>query len=215
MSSEPSTEPQPAVIPLPRGRHKLPRQHVRDSQRERLVRAMLECAFEHGYAATTIAHVVAKARVSRTAFYDLFEDKEACFLDACDMAATEMLEEQYALAQESSRWTAAVREGVRRYLGWWQRHPRYAVAYLLELPAAGPRALAQRDRAYARFVAMYEALAAWSRTEQPELEPLPSLVPRLIVNTITETVAQEVRAGRVDRLHELEDDLVLTMKKTR
>lgn len=213
MSSEPSTEPQPAVIPLPRGRHKLPRQHVRDSQRERLVRAMLECAFEHGYAATTIAHVVAKARVSRTAFYDLFEDKEACFLEACDEITAQFLDELFALAGEAS-WIGAVRKGVRHYLHWWQRHPQFAGAYLVELPTAGRRALEQRDRSHARFVAMFEQLAAWARTEQPELPPLSPLALRLLVPSITELVAEEIRAGRLDELDRLEEELAFHIVRT-
>ena len=54
--------------PLPRGRHKLGAEAVRASQRERLIRAMLETVAERGYEATTVPEVVARARVSRNAF---------------------------------------------------------------------------------------------------------------------------------------------------
>jgi AcrR family transcriptional regulator len=33
-----------------------------------------------GYAATTVADVLVRARVSRSAFYEQFRDKEDCFL---------------------------------------------------------------------------------------------------------------------------------------
>jgi AcrR family transcriptional regulator len=201
------------VDPLPRGRHKLPRQHVRDSQRERLVRAILDCVAELGYAETTISDVVARARVSRNAFYEFFDDKAACYLEACDRESTEMLTELYALAAEDS-WVDAVREGTRVYLRWWQAHPRYAIAYLVELPAAGRRALEQRDRTYARFEEMFEALAARARVEQPKLPALPALAVRVLVTSITEIVGQEIRAGRVAALHELEDELVFFIVKT-
>ena len=39
-----------------------------------------------GYAATTVADLTREAGVSRTTFYELFEDKEACFLAAYDGA---------------------------------------------------------------------------------------------------------------------------------
>ena len=203
----------PQVTPLPRGRHKLPRQDVLDSQRERLVRAILECVAQHGYAETTISDVVAKARVSRNAFYEFFDDKAACYLEACDEESTRMLDELYALAAEDS-WLGAVRKGTRAYLRWWQSNPRYAMAYLVELPTAGRRALEQRDRAYASFEAMFEALAARARAEQPKLPPLPALAPRILVASITEIVGQEIRAGRVESLHELEDQLVFFIVKT-
>jgi AcrR family transcriptional regulator len=201
------------IDPLPRGRHKLPRQDVLDSQRDRLVSAILDCVAELGYAETTISDVVARARVSRNAFYEFFDDKAACYLEACDQESTEMLAELYALAAEDS-WVDAVREGTRAYLRWWQAHPRYAIAYLVELPAAGRRALEQRDRTYARFEEMFEALAARARVEQPKLPALPALAVRVLVTSITEIVGQEIRAGRVAALHRLEDELVFLVVKT-
>ena len=41
-------------------------------------------AAEKGYAATTITEVVEAAGVSSATFYELFDDKEACFLEAFD-----------------------------------------------------------------------------------------------------------------------------------
>jgi AcrR family transcriptional regulator len=198
--------------PLPRGRHKLPPHVVRASQRERLLAAMLDLVAEHGYEATTVPEVVAAARVSRNAFYELFSDKLDCFLALCDEAATEMLDTALAQATRSD-WVDALRSGTALYLRWWREHPAFSRAYFLELPAAGPRAIAQRDRAYARFREMYEALGAWARRQQPELPPLAPLVPRLLVVATTELGAEEVRAGRIDQLEELEDDLVAVMTK--
>jgi hypothetical protein len=55
---------------------------------------------------------------------------------------------------------------------------------------------------------MFEQLAARARAEQQLLPPMPKLAPQLLVMAITELVAQEVRAGRVEKLPELEDMLV-------
>src|SRR5437763_7537253 len=138
------------VEPLPRGRHKLTRRFVRDSQRARLVAAMLECVAASGYADTTIANVVAKARVSRRAFYELFKDKEDCFRAACEQAGAERLEALYELAAEPT-WTDAVRKGAAVYLRWWQDRPGVAAAYLVELPGASRGACAQRAPPPTRF----------------------------------------------------------------
>jgi AcrR family transcriptional regulator len=198
--------------PLPRGRHKLPAHVVRASQRERLVQAMLDSVAERGYEATTVPQVVAAARVSRNAFYELFADKLDCFLALCDEAATEMLDTLLAQATRED-WVAALRSGTALYLRWWREHPAFSRAYFLELPSAGPRAIDQRDGAYARFREMFEALGAWARLRQPELAPLDPVVPRLLVVATTELVAEEVRAGRVDRLEELTEQLVAVMVK--
>jgi AcrR family transcriptional regulator len=193
--------------PLPRGRHKIPPHLVRASQRERLLQAMLANVAERGYEATTVPLVVAAARVSRNAFYELFDDKVDCFIALCDELAGEMLDQLLGQAAQDD-WVAALRAGTAIYLRWWQDHPEFSRTYFVELPAAGPRAIAQRDRQYARFRAMFEALGRWARAQQPELEPLDAIVPRLLVVATTELVAEEVRAGRTHRLTELEDDLM-------
>jgi AcrR family transcriptional regulator len=176
------------------------------SQRARIVAAMLDCAAAKGYSATTVSDVVSTARVSRNAFYELFDDKEDCFLAACEEAWQGLLHALYAQAAEPT-WIAALQKGMRVYLSWWQERPWMTYGYLIELPVAGRRAQEQRDRTYRDFGQMFEALAARARQEQPELLPLRPLTTRILVGGITELVAQEVRAGRLDRLHELEDQL--------
>jgi AcrR family transcriptional regulator len=174
---------------------------------------MLDQVAERGYPATTVGDVVAAARCSRNAFYDLFEDKEACYIAAADETGAEMLEALVSAAREQDNWLDALRSGTRSYLRWWVDNPNYAVAYLVHLPAAGERALEQRDRVYADFAVMFEGLAARARTEQPLLPPLPPLAPRMLVMAITELIAQEVRNGRLDKLPELEDMLVRFVAK--
>jgi AcrR family transcriptional regulator len=194
--------------PLPRGRHNLSREDVRESQRQRLIQAMLDQVAEKGYPATTVGDVVAAARCSRNAFYDLFEDKEACYIAAADETGAQMLDALVSGAREEDSWHDALREGTRSYLQWWVDHPGYAAAYLIDLPTAGRRALEQRDRVYAAFADMFDGLAARARVEQPLLAPLPPLASRMLVMAITELIAQEVRNGRIEKLPELEDMLV-------
>lgn len=188
--------------PLPRGRHKLGAHEVRASQRQRLLRAMVESVAEQGYERTTVPAVVAAARVSRNAFYELFEDKADCFLAACDESGQELLDELMALASEPD-WIQALRRGIDMYLRRWQERPAFTTAYFLGLPMVGVRGFQQRERTYALYRAMFEALGARARAEQPGLPPLSPLVPRVLVLAITELVSEEVRAGRVQRLTDL------------
>jgi AcrR family transcriptional regulator len=178
---------------LPRGRHKLSRETVRASQRERLLQAMLELVAEQGYETTTVPQVVARARVSRNAFYEFFADKVACFLALCDELADEMLAE---IVVPDLPPAEALREGMRRYLAWWADRPAFARTYLLELPTAGTPALEQRRRQYARFDALFAALGA------------AGLEARAITLMITELITDEVREGRLEQLPELADDFV-------
>lgn len=173
---------------------------------------MLETVAERGYDATTVPEVVARARVSRNAFYEFFTDKTGCFLAACDEQADELRAAVVAFASETS-WLTAIRLGTRAYLEWWAQRPAFARAYFLGLPSAGARAIAQRDRAYKPFRELLTELAARARAEQPSLPPLAPLVPRIMVLAITELVAEEVRAGRAEQLGWLEDEVVFLAVK--
>ena len=192
--------------PLPRGHHGLTPEQVRSSQRERLLRAMLASVAEHGYASTTVPQVVASARVSRNAFYEFFNDKEDCFIALCDEEAADLIAVMRDTG-DARDWITAVRRGVGRYLRWWQAREEFTRAYFVELPTAGARAVEQRDRAYEPFRELFRDVGVWARHADPSLPPLDELTVRLLVISITELIAQEVRAGRGDRLVELEEDL--------
>jgi AcrR family transcriptional regulator len=192
--------------PLPRGRHNLGTEAVRTSQRERIAQAMLECVARDGYHATTLTQVVATARVSPNVFYEFFTDKTDCFLTVTTEAFDAILKELLKADREPT-WIDALRVGTDRYLSWWQDRPTFATAYFRGLLAVGEPAREQLDRIYERFCAMYVGLAERARREQPDLEPMPKIVPRLLVNAILDMVAEEVRAGRGDRLTELRDEL--------
>jgi AcrR family transcriptional regulator len=196
--------------PLPRGRHKLAREAVKASQRERLLRAMEELVGERGYEATSVPQVVAAARVSSNAFYGLFTDKADCFIALCEEHGDQLFAALLAgggppASREEA--LAALDRGIDVYLSWWRDRPRIARAYFLELPAAGARAIAERDRQYERFAALHRAIGEGARAVEPGLAPLRDVDVTAAVIVITELVAREIRAGRLEQLGELHGDL--------
>jgi AcrR family transcriptional regulator len=151
--------------------------------------------------------VISTARVSRNGFYALFDDKLDCFLALCDELAGAVIDELYGFAAEPD-WETSLDKGMSAYLEFWQDRPEFSRAYLVELPTAGPRAFAQRDRQFKRFELIFDALAARARAADPSLTPLDPLASRFLVLGITEVVALEVREGRVHRLTTLHDPLI-------
>jgi AcrR family transcriptional regulator len=168
---------------------------------------MGELVGRQGYAATTVPEIVAQARVSRNAFYDLFSDKEACYLELCDKLAVEILNHMVAVGADRD-WLSALRTGMHDYLLWWQERDMFTRAYFVEVAAAGPRAVAQRDRQIGSFLRLFGRIAARAREEDPGLPPLAPCAVELVVLGITEMIAYEVRRGRGDRLVDLEDALL-------
>ncbi|HEX8690057.1 MAG TPA: helix-turn-helix domain-containing protein, partial [Solirubrobacterales bacterium] len=97
----------------PRGRHRLPPEVVARSQRERLLEAAIRVAAAKGYAATTVGDLTKEAGISRTTFYELFEDKEACFLAAYDNAVDVLVRQVVAAYESEQRWPQRARAGLR------------------------------------------------------------------------------------------------------
>ena len=144
---------------LPRGTHGLDPSLVAASQRSRLLEAAGQAVAEKGYAAATIDDIVRGAGVSKKTFYEHFEDKLGCFLAAYE-AASDQLYEHVTAAQDSagSDWHDRTRAGIHAYLRWLAAEPALARVFLIEIAAAGPDALACRERLRDRYAERLRAL---------------------------------------------------------
>lgn len=196
------------IAALPRGRHNLDRKTVLASQRARILAAMLQLVGSKGYSATTVPQVVSKARASSNAFYELFKDKEDCFLTMCEEEAANFSDAVLTAALKAPDWRSAISIAIREVLTWWQDRPQLARAFLVEIPTIGERATKCRQATYRPFEHLLTHVAGWARTSDRATQPLRKHVPHLLISGITDLIAEEVRAGRVNKLRGLEDDLV-------
>jgi AcrR family transcriptional regulator len=122
----------------------LPREHVSEIQRMRILAAMAEVASELGAGSVTVAHVVSRAGVSRRTFYDLFADREDCFLAAFEDALGRvgaLVVEAYG---SGGLWRERIRAGLWALLVWLDGEPATARLCVVEALAAGPRVLERR-----------------------------------------------------------------------
>ena len=123
--------------PLPNGRHGLSREFVRRSKRERMLDAIAnECA-EQGFAPVTVADIVARAHVSREAFYEQFRDKEDCFLAAYDEILRRFLQMvNAAYGRSQAPWPERVRAAIRAVLSFVAAEPTLTRVTIVEGLAA-------------------------------------------------------------------------------
>src|SRR5829696_4192477 len=158
---------------LPRGTHGLDPSLVAASQRARLLEAVGRAVAEKGYAAATIDDIVRGAGVSKKTFYEHFQDKLECFLAAYEVASDELYEHVRA-AQDGVRaagasgaraapagenaWLEPTHAGIRAYRRWLAAEPALARVFLIEIAAAGPDALARRERLRDRYAERMRAL---------------------------------------------------------
>lgn len=126
------------------GPNGLPRGKVTEIQRSRLLAAAVETVDEAGYARMTVAQVIARARVSRKTFYDVFTDREDCFLAAFEQAASQAGSLMRQAYQREAGWRDGVRSGLAALLLLLDDEPRLARLCVVEALGAGSRVLERR-----------------------------------------------------------------------
>ncbi len=201
----------PTTRPLPRGPHRLSRDEVRRSQRERLLNAMTEAVAEKGYANTVVADVVSRSGVSRATFYQLFRDKDDCFRAAFE-AHAELLAQVLtagleALKQSDETPLQKLDRILGLYLAALANSPALARVFLVEVYAAGPKLIAQRRASLEQFV---DIVAATHDGSDGLLGTRPDqrFAAEMIVGAVSSMVTNIVGVGEFERLPALHRDLM-------
>jgi len=113
-------------------------------QRERVVLAAADTAASMGYAGLTVERITATAKVSRSTFYELFADREACFLAVFEHAlslASGPASEAYAREHD---WREGIRSALACVLATMQGQPALARVCVIEALAGGEQVLERR-----------------------------------------------------------------------
>jgi AcrR family transcriptional regulator/DNA-binding MarR family transcriptional regulator len=120
------------------------REQVEEIQRSRVLGALREVVAEQGVAGATVAHIVAHAGVSRRTFYELFADREECFLAAFDQAVALAALRVLPAFQVEGRWRERVRAGLLALLALFDEEPELGALCVVHALGAGPDALERR-----------------------------------------------------------------------
>lgn len=192
---------------LPGGRHGLDRETVAASQRNRILNAMVQTAGQEGYSAARIAEVIARAGVSRKAFYEHFEDKEDCFVAAYEHALDPLLNLTLQAFESQDGWANKLRAGLAALLNALAQDPAVARVCFVEVMAAGPKAVVRRNQA---MRALTEVFADTAGSEDDEARELPQVALLSLVGGLAEILYQEISAGSTAELPDLLPDLMYT-----
>jgi AcrR family transcriptional regulator len=188
---------------LPRGRHRLSREEVVSSQRMRMLDAMISAVADKGYTRTSVADVISRARVSRETFYEHFTDKEDCFLATFDHTVQTLIGRIRERSDEAAATDRIDRlDGLLRvYLEELAAQADVSRVFLVEVYAAGERAIERRARLQQRFVDIVAGLLeAGDATQRFACE--------VVVAAVSQLVTTRVGSGRSRELPELREPLV-------
>jgi AcrR family transcriptional regulator len=118
-----------------------------EAHRRRAVDAMASAIGEHGYAETTVEDILNRARMSRRTFYQLFRNREECFLATYD-AALEQAMERLALAHggNGEPWSRRVERALAALFEYLASEPGLARVWLVEAPSVGAAGIERHER---------------------------------------------------------------------
>jgi AcrR family transcriptional regulator len=125
----------------------IPRRRSPEAHRRRAVAAMAEVVGEQGYAATTVEDILSRAGMSRRTFYQLFDNREECFLATYDAALEEVME-RLALAHGANgkHWSGQVETALAALFEYLASEPGLARVWLVEAPSAGAAGIKRHER---------------------------------------------------------------------
>ncbi len=165
---------------------------------------MVEVVAERAYAETRVVDVIGAAGVSRKTFYELFDSKEDCFLAAYDVLLGNLLGETVDAfeARPGAPWAERVAAGLGALLDHLAAHPDGARFAIVEVLAAGPKALARRDAALRQFTGFLELGRAETSVE------LPGITALSLAGGVNELLYSEILHGASAQLPDRLPDLV-------
>jgi len=169
-----------------------------------MIVAMLHSVQESGYAATTVADIVARAAVSRSSFYSQFADKGACFLAAYDFAMRHALSRLDTSEQQPvGSWRERVRRDLTGYLRVLMDEPALAVTLHLEVLAAGPAALEHRAELLSVLASRIANLNELAHQGDNSVRELPPALFALYTGGLDELIRDRLRTGQAQGLADL------------
>ncbi|EHR49734.1 transcriptional regulator [Saccharomonospora marina XMU15] len=192
---------------LPPGRHGFTRDYVAENQRARILTAVAQAVAEHGYPDLTVESVVERAGVSRKTFYEHFKNKEEAFLAAYDDFAADLVEQVKRANKPSASFSEQAEAILRTILELFAEHPAQAQLVVVEVLAAGPRAVRRRNDSLKLIVEVVNR-GTCTLAEEQGMRPPPAITAETVVGGLLEVIYSRVERREAALLPSLLPDLM-------
>ncbi|MGN6373598.1 MAG: TetR/AcrR family transcriptional regulator [Solirubrobacteraceae bacterium] len=177
-------------------------EEVLADQRRRMIDAMVGLVAEQGYAATTVAHVIERAGVSRKTFYEHFPERKNLLLAAFDDASPVALEQARAASERTGGSTRQLESMMRRLCRSARESPGSVALCTTEVAAANPSGILRHDELMEEYG---ELIDVCLRDDgQPALT---DTLARALAGGTHRTIDAHLRTGRAHQLPDLAPQL--------
>lgn len=163
------------------------------NQRSRLLGAIVDTVAEAGFPEAKIGEIAKRAGVSRATFYELFENKQACFVQAQRQLGTGLLEITASAVREAEP-ERSLEAAFSAIIEFAKRTPAQFVFLTHEAMLAGPQALGVRDELMVKIAEQVER----AHRSLPATAALPDVPPRMLLGGLIRVLGIRMRAGQLD-----------------
>jgi AcrR family transcriptional regulator len=162
-------------------------------QRSRLLCAIVDTVAESGFPEAKIGEIAKRAGVSRATFYELFENKQACFVEAQRQLGTSLLEITARAVRDADP-ERSIESAFSAIIEFAERTPAQFAFLTHEAMLGGPEALEVRDELMLTIAEQIES----SQRSLPAAAPLPDVPPRMLLGGLIRVLGIRMRAGQLD-----------------
>jgi len=174
-----------------------------DDARAKLLQGFVDAVDEKGFVAVTIADIVRHARLSKRTFYEHFGDKEDCFLGVYVFATDAILravEQALEVNADAEDWRIPLDEAIDAYVTALEANPALTRACLVEIHAAGSRALARRREVHGKFAEMVREFVSIGSKKHKDIHPITAHMATALVGGINELLVVQLERGPQQKL---------------
>lgn len=133
------------------------RSQVLAIQRSRILAAAVRAVDELGYAETSVASIVGRARISRRTFYEMFANREECLAAVLEDALAKLrLELDRAGVARLGEWRERLRAGLWVVLSCFDREPALGRVCVVGALGGGAGVLARREEILSELAAVVD-----------------------------------------------------------
>jgi len=168
--------------------------------RTRLIEGMLASVAEKGYTDVSVMDIVRHAKVSKRTFYEHFADKERCFIDAYSAISAELLGRVARGAAVGQTAEEKLALAISAYIGALEEHRPLIRAFLSDVHAAGPAALALRRTVLLRFAELLRMMVETVRLTREDVRSLSPEMAMTIIGGVHERLLLMMEKDHVDEL---------------
>lgn len=183
--------------PLAAGHAALSTEAISQNHRERILFACIATSAEKSYAATTVADIVAAARVDRRVFYRHFRDKQDAFHATLEHGFQQSIAVTATAFFSAPAWPDRVWEAGLALSQFLAVNPKLARFAFVDAYTIGPSAVRRFEDLRAAYTIFLQEGMQLLRPGLPA--PTPTAL-EAIAALIFQTIYQEIRAGRTAQL---------------